>query len=289
MEPNTFTQRYLELGGKAPLFELPESIRVNTAKITAEELIERLWQKGVHLEKIPFVKNGFYVRQSRMSVSALQEHLQGFYYIHEAASQIPAEVLNPGKTDLVLDCCAAPGGKTTQMALNAKAVVALESQHNRVPALINNIERLGIKNIIVCNTDARMFEPEIKFDKILVDAPCSGNYITDTRWFRKQKLENFKQRSALQKEILANIVNCLSDEGELVYSTCSLEPEEDEMVIDWAIKSLGMKAVEISCLGDKGIISPFGEELDKGVENCRRLWPFKAKTQGFFIAKLVRA
>lgn len=283
---NEFTARYIELGGRADIFSLPECIRVNPLKITAEELIKRLKKKGFELEKVKFLENGYYVTKARHAISALPEHLMGYFYIQEAASQIPAEVLNPSKEDIVLDACAAPGGKATQLALKAKAVIALESQHNRMPALINNFERMGIKNAILCNTDARTFEPEIKFNKILVDAPCSGNYIADNKWFSKQKLPNFEERAEIQKEILSNVANLLEDKGELVYSTCSLEPEENEMVVDWMVKELGMKVLDINCIGDKGITNPFGKELDKSVEKCRRLWPYKTGTQGFFIAKL---
>ncbi|MDD4878784.1 MAG: RsmB/NOP family class I SAM-dependent RNA methyltransferase [Candidatus Nanoarchaeia archaeon] len=283
---NEFTARYIELGANAEIFRYEDCIRVNPLKITAEALIERLKKKGFQLEKVKFLENGYFVRKARHSISALPEYLHGYFYIQEAASQLPAQVLNPSNEDIVLDACAAPGGKTTQLAVKAKAVIAVESQHNRMPALVNNIERMGMKNIICCNTDARTFEPEIKFNKILVDAPCSGNYISDNKWFGKQKITNFTERAEIQKEILSNVANFLEDNGELVYSTCSLEPEEDEMVVDWAIKELGMKVLDIDCIGDKGISNPFGKELDKQVEKCRRLWPYKTRTQGFFIAKL---
>lgn len=284
MFSNQFTDRYRQLGFNAKDIQLQESLRVNTLKISEEKLIERLKQRGVLLEKVQFLQHAYWVKKARFSISALQEHLQGYFYIQEAAAQVPAEVLNPNKNDIVLDCCAAPGGKTTQMALMAKAVVAVESQHNRMPALVNNIERMGIKNIITVNADARTFEPEIKFNKILVDAPCSGNYVIDPHWSTQRSIANIERNSSIQKEILSNVINCLSDDGELVYSTCSLEPEEDEMIIDWAIKELRMKVVEIKCIGEKGIQNPFGIELDKNVEKARRIWP--GRTQGFFIAKL---
>ncbi|MFA5888408.1 MAG: RsmB/NOP family class I SAM-dependent RNA methyltransferase [Candidatus Nanoarchaeia archaeon] len=284
---NDFTRRYIKLGARADIFDLPEIIRVNTLKTTPKTLFDRLKEKGFEFEKVPFLENGYKVIRARHALSALQEYLHGYFYMQEAASQLPAQILNPCKDDIVLDACAAPGSKTTQLAVKSKYVVALESQHNRMPSLVNNVERLGIKNVIACNTDARIFEPSIKFDKILVDAPCSGNYISDTQWFRRQSVNNFKQRAEIQKEILSNIVSHLSDNGELVYSTCSLEPEENEMIIDWAITDLRMKIVDIDCIGDKGLTSPFGEKLHKDVEKSRRLWPYKTKTQGFFIAKMV--
>ncbi|MBU2638944.1 MAG: RsmB/NOP family class I SAM-dependent RNA methyltransferase [Nanoarchaeota archaeon] len=284
MFQNEFIERYKQWGFNAKEVELQECIRVNTVKITEEELIQRLKKRGFELEKVKFLENGYFVKRAKHSLSALQEYLQGFFYIQEAAAQLPAMVLNASSEDIVLDCCASPGGKTTQLAVKAKAVIALESQHNRIPALLNNIERLSIKNTIVCNTDARTFEPDMKFKKILIDAPCSGNYAIDRRWSQKQSLANIKARSEIQKEILSNIINCLEDNGEIVYSTCSLEPEENEMIVDWMIKELGMKVLDIDCFGEKGITKPFETELDKSIEKCRRIWP--GITQGFFIARL---
>jgi 16S rRNA C967 or C1407 C5-methylase (RsmB/RsmF family) len=162
----------------------------------------------------------------------------------------------------------------------------LESQRKRLESLQNNLERLGVRNVIVYNDDARKFEGE--FDKILVDAPCSGNLITDWNWLRKKTVDSFEQIGELQKDILDNMVNNLNEGGELVYSTCSLEPEENEMVIQWALENLDVKLVKIDCPGSPGLTNVFGEELDKDIAKCRRLWPNKTDTQGFFIAKFRR-
>jgi len=283
-----FIKRYGQLNGRAPRVSLLNSIRVNTTKISATKLIERLEKKGLILEKVPFLNNGYYIIKSKVSISALPEHLLGYYYIQEAASQIPVELLNITNKDVVLDCCAAPGSKTTQIAEKAKAVIALEPNKRRRIALLNNIERLGLKNIIVCDADARNFKPEIKFDKILVDAPCSGNYVFEKNWFNKQSIENFNKKSELQKQILENMITLLNKNGELIYSTSSLEPEENEMVIDWVLENFDVNIENIETIGDKGIISPFGIRLNNGVPKARRLWPYKTKTQGFFIAKLVK-
>jgi len=283
-----FTKRYEQLNGKSQRIDLLTSIRVNTTKISAKKLIERLEKKGVTLGKVPFLENGYYIEKSKVSISALPEHLLGYYYIQEAASQIPAELLNITKKDIVLDCCAAPGSKTTQLAEKAKAVIALEPNEKRRVALLNNIERLGLKNVIVCDQDARTFKPKIKFNKILVDAPCSGNYVLEKGWFKKQSIKNFKTRAELQKQILENMINLLNKNGQLIYSTCSLEPEEDEMVIDWALENFEIKLEEIKTIGDKGIINPFGIRLNNEIPKTKRLWPYKTNTQGFFIAKLVK-
>ena len=124
----------------------------------------------------------------------------------------------------------------------------------------------------------------LKFDRILVDAPCSGNFASDRDWFNNRTLKDIERNAGLQREILTKAVDCLSDEGEMVYSTCSLEPEEDELNMDWAIKNLNLQTEEIYCHGEKGLTNVFGKQLDPSIKHCRRLWP--GETQGFFVCKL---
>jgi len=111
-----FERRYKQLGGDIAPLELPQVLRVNTLRITAKELIPRLEKKGVQLKRLSFTRNGFEVIKSPFSLGAITESLLGYYYIQEAAAQIPVEVLDPKPGEIVLDCCAAPGGKTTQAA-----------------------------------------------------------------------------------------------------------------------------------------------------------------------------
>lgn len=275
-----FLKRYREMGEDVKPIKLPTAIRTNPLKISNNDIKKRLEERGVKLKKIPFTQNGFFVK-SRFAMSSTPEHLQGYFYIQEAASQLPAEVLEPD--NITVDCCAAPGGKTTQLAINAQAVLAFESNHKRVQVLLNNLERLGINNCIVYNQDARKIEGN--FEKILVDAPCSGNMITDKNWLKRQTLKNIEQRSRLQKEILGNMMNQLAPYGELVYSTCSLEPEENEFVVQWALEMFDVKLVKINCIGSEGLTHFKGRDLNKEIKLCRRLWPNKTNTQGFFIAK----
>lgn len=269
------------MGADVELFNLPVAIRTNTLKISSTELKKRLEARKVKVKKIPFAREGFYV-ESRFSIGATPEYLQGYYYVQEAASQLPVEVLDP--TGVVLDCCAAPGGKTSQLAMYSDLVLAFEKSHKRLQALKNNLERLSISNCILYNYDVRKIEGV--FDHILVDAPCSGNMFIDKKWLRKQTLSNIKSRSKIQKEILGNMIKCLAPGGELVYSTCSLEPEENEMVVDWALKSFDVKLLDIDCIGSPGLTKFQGKKFNKSLKKCRRLWPNKTKTQGFFIAKI---
>lgn len=288
-----FLDRYQKLGSKEQFFALTPSLRVNTLKITAKSLIARLNSKKIVLEKIPFVRDGFYIKKSPFSLGASVEFLMGYYYLQEAAAQIPVEVLNPNENDIVLDACASPGGKTTQLAqwMNNKGlIVSFEKNNLRIPALKSNLERIGVSNAIVYNTDVvkvRTFG--IAFDKILLDAPCAGNFISDPDWLQKRKLKDVENVSALQKILLDACVKVLKKDGILVYSTCSLEPEENEMIVDWALKNLPVKLEETGLkIGSPGLTTFFGKKLNKEIVKCKRFWPSKTKTQGFFIAKMVK-
>jgi len=194
-----FRKKYLELGGQIADTKPSPSLRVNTLLTSAKELIPRLEKLGVKLERIPFTKNGYYY-QSKFSLGAITECLLGHYYLQEAAAQLPVEVLDPKPTDVVLDCCAAPGGKTTQLAQQMKnqgTIAAFELKIHRTPSLLMNLERCGVTNTTAFFenvTEAKKLG--IQFDKILLDAPCAGNYLTEEGWFEKRTQEDIqKQRN----------------------------------------------------------------------------------------------
>jgi len=288
---NEFIERYKKLGQDVQPIELRHSIRINTLKVDEKEMVKRLTEEKVKLQKMPFLDFG-YSTDSKFSMGATPEYLQGYYYMQEIAAQLPVQVLQPESMDIVLDMAAAPGGKTTQIAQymkNKGVIIALDNRKDRLNALKNNLERLGVSNVIVYDMDARLApQLKIEFDKILLDAPCSGNFITDPTWFGKRTVNGFKERSALQKELLRAAANSLKKEGTLVYSTCSMEPEENELVIDWALKNLPVKLENVDTIGDPGLTDVFGQKLNPEIAKCRRLWPNKTGTQGFFIAKLVK-
>jgi len=275
MEPEFFMNRYKELL-KDKFKDLPKyisktltpSIRINTLKIEEKDLIKRLEKRGIKLEKIKFLKYG-YRATAKFSLGSTQEYLQGYYYIQEAATQLPAEILDSKPNELILDCCAAPGGKLTQLSQlmkNKGIVIGLDIKDDRLKALKNNIERMGITNSVIYKKDLRDVQDlNLKFDKILLDAPCSGNFMIDKSWFQKRDLEGIKRNAELQKKLLKSALSVLKDNGVLVYSTCSLEPEENEEVINWAKDNINIK-----------------------VEEQKRLWPHIDNTQGFFLAKIIK-
>jgi len=285
-----FINRYRELGWEYKPVQLKQSIRINTMNTDENKVVERLNSRGIMLEKVPFLPNGYWVLKSKVSVGATTEYLLGFYSIQEAAAQVPATVFANLEDKIVLDACAAPGGKTVQLAdlmRNTGAIIALDVEKRRLTALSNHLERCRVKNTIVYLRDARQASKlGIQFDHVLLDVPCSGNFSADKQWFRNRTLKDVERNAAVQREILAEAVKVVKPEGEIVYSTCSLEPEENEFNIDWAIKNLNLMTEKSDCYGEPAQPTIFGKKLDSSIMDCRRIWP--GLTQGFFVCKLRR-
>jgi NOL1/NOP2/sun family putative RNA methylase len=283
-----FVDRYEKLGWCFHNVKARQAIRINDTNTKGKKIIERLKNDGVTLERIPFLENGFWVRRSRVSVGATAEYLLGLYSIQEAAAQIPATLFSDIKGKVVLDACAAPGGKTVQLADlmdNTGVVVALDMDKRRLPALANHLERCHVGNTIIYDRDARYASGlKLKFDRILLDVPCSGNFASDEQWFGRRTLRDVERNARLQREILTEASKCLKDKGEIIYSTCSLEPEEDELNVDWATRTLDLEVEKIDSLGQEGMTDVFGRKLDSSISCCRRIWP--GDTQGFFACKL---
>ena len=283
-----FTKRYSELGWKHRPVELKQAVRINTINTTEVNVVKRLEARGIELEPIPFAPHGYWISKSPFSVGATTEYLLGYYSIQEAAAQIPATLFTELKNKMALDACAAPGGKTVQLSdlmHNTGVIIALDVDKRRLTALSNHLERCHISNTIVYSMDARRASSlRVKSDRILLDVPCSGNFATDREWFNRRTIEDVQRNASLQREILAEAVKALKDEGEIVYSTCSLEPEENELNIDWATKHLDLQTEPIDCYGEPALTEAFRKQLSSQITNCRRIWP--GPTQGFFVCKL---
>lgn len=287
-----FIELYESLGSTVTGDEVtPKAIRVNPLKTGDQELVDILTDQGVELEKIPFLDHGYKLVSSPFSLGASIEYLLGYYSLQETASQLPVQMLSPSGEDRVLDMAAAPGGKTTQMAAymgNQGSVTAIDINRRRLYALENNVERAGVKNTIIYNFDALELPEEPLFTKVLLDAPCSGNYVTDGRWFDNRTKAHIKSNSLMQRRLIGKAINLLEKGGILLYSTCSLEPEENELNVQWMLENYDMKIQKIGCPGTPGLTNVFLDELDESVSKCRRLWPNDVGSQGFFIAKAVK-
>jgi NOL1/NOP2/sun family putative RNA methylase len=283
-----FVNRYRELGWTYKDVKLKPSIRINTMNSNRDDIVKRLESLGIKLEKIPFIKDGYWISKSNFSVGATAEYLLGLYSIQEAAAQIPATLFTELEDKIALDACASPGGKTVQLASlmnNSGVIVALDIKKRRLIPLSNQLERSRVKNAIVYRMDARVASKlNMQFDRVLLDVPCSGNYVTDKDWFGRRTFKDVERNARRQRQILAEAAKVTKEDGEIVYSTCSLEPEENELNINWATETLNLQVEEIKCHGEKGLTNVFGRELDGSIKNCRRIWP--GQTQGFFVCKL---
>ena len=220
-------------------FDSPQihSLRVNTSKISVDRFKEIF---PYNLEQVPWCNDGFYFDD--LSISKHPYYYAGLYYLQEASAMLPAEVLPIEEGDIVLDACAAPGGKSLKLLdklNNTGLLVSNDISISRANALLRNIERAGFSNYYVIAKDIIELEEYFPkyFDKILLDAPCSGEGM-----FRKDKalIESWKERdseyfSPIQKRLIQACINMLKDGGKLVYSTCTFDVREDEEIIQYAL------------------------------------------------------
>ena len=268
-----------------------QAIRVNPLRTKDEKLVETLTEQGVELEKIPCLDHGFKVIDSPFSLGASIEYLLGYYSLQETASQYPLQALQPRQEDRLLDMASAPGGKTTQAAAymqNKGIIVAVDINRDRLFATENNVERCGVTNTSIHHVDSLELPDKEGFTKVLLDAPCSGNYVTDNQWFKRRTREDIERNAELQKRLITKALNLLESGGVLLYSTCSLEPEENEQNIQWLLENHDVELVELDGPGDPALTNLYGISLDQKISYCRRFWPDKTGTQGFFVAKVVK-
>lgn len=257
--------------------------------------------KETFLKKFPFkvlqtahCDEGFLLNEKRGDIGKSPYHHAGMYYLQEPSAMAPVVVLDPKPGERVLDLCAAPGGKSTQIAarMEGKGVlVSNEIVRSRAQILISNIERLGVSNAVVLNTSPTVIEKALPywFDKVLVDAPCSGEGM-----FRKNPnatsewSSNYPKSCATrQKEILNSAAKLVRLGGILVYSTCTFSLEENEEQIFGFLKEhpdfeLEDISISIGTPSYKQWLPEFKE-----IEKCRRIFPFNGG-EGHFIAKLRR-
>ncbi len=273
---------------------IPKHIRVNTLKISESELVDRLSGRGFVLEEteVPFC---YKVVEEPFSIGATPEYLMGYYYVMEKSSCVPPLALNPKPGEIVVDFASSPGGKTTflaQLMRNKGVLIAIEANEERIPPLIDNIHRMGVLNAVVLRMNAVKFKNlGIKADKILLDAPCSGEGVIHKDKSRKtdRGAKDIEFCSTLQRDLIESAIKSLKVDGVLVYSTCSLTPEENEFVIQWALDNFEVELEEIEW-GDPALteIPNTDIKFSKEMNRCRRFYPHKHETSGFFVAKLVK-
>ncbi len=264
-------------------------LRVNTAKISVEEF-EAICPFAI--TKIPFIENGFYYEEGAQP-SKHPYYFAGLYYLQDPSAMTPASRLPVERGEAVLDLCAAPGGKATELAAKLGGtglLVANDISSKRAKALLKNIELFGVENsLIVTEYPAKLRQYFTGFfDKILIDAPCSGEgmFRKDPAMVKAWEQNGPEFYSKLQKEILEQALPMLKDGGMLLYSTCTFSPLEDEGTVEY-ILSLDerMRLVEVKgysgfAAGNPGLIGSDNSELEK----CVRMFPHRLDGEGHFLA-----
>jgi len=280
----------------------PNSIRCNTLKISVSDLKKRLvdygWKIRQPFKDFPEVM----IIDSALNPGELgktKEHLLGFYYVQEISSMLPMLVLQPKPGEIILDLCASPGSKTTQAAAmmeNTGTIMANEVSMGRIGILNSNLERCGVMNTIVtrkegvafCNVLAK--KSQVKFDKILVDAPCSGEGTLrkSPKTFLMWNENMIKKIAATQRRLAGAAIGLLKVGGEMIYSTCTLAPEENELIVNHLLENFDIEVEQINLplKYREGICEWEGTKLNKQVEKCLRLYPQDNDTDGFFVAKI---
>ncbi len=295
-----FIERYKELTDIDKFIEyskkyLRKSIRVNTLKTNVNDVINGFKKRGYKIEKIPWCKEGFWI--DGYTIGNTIEHFLGYIYLQEAASMIPPLALMPKSSEKILDMCASPGSKTTQMAAlmeNKGIIVANDDKIERLKPLTINLQRCGAANTIITFMKGQWFgQRKEKFDKILVDEPCSGTGAI-RKSFKIAQMWNphmIKKLCSDQKKLLSSAFESLRKGGTLVYSTCTLEPEENEEVIDFLLEKYSdahLEKIDLNLNSSQPILKFDGKEYNPEVRKCLRIWPQDNDTEGFFIAKIIK-
>ena len=274
------------------------SLRVNTLKISISELKKRL-EKRWELTQIPWCKGGFWIKHikgERRDIGNLMEHQLGYFHVQESASMIPPLVLSAKPNELILDMCAAPGSKSTQIAImmkNTGLLIANDYKGMRLKPLGINIQKAGLTNILTTLMDGNRFRG-FNFDRILVDAPCSGTG-TIRKSLKTLRIWNpnmIGRLSMTQKSLIETGFNNLKKGGILVYSTCSMEPEENEEVVSFLLEKYDnatIQEINLNLKRSKPIIEFNNKKYHKDVNKCLRIWPQDNDTEGFFVAKIKKS
>jgi NOL1/NOP2/sun family putative RNA methylase len=265
-------------------------IRANTIKIDCDVLVRRL-ERRFAVREIPWYVDGLLLDAPPTQTV---EHYLGYYHVQGAASMLPPLALDLTPGDTVLDMCAAPGSKTSQMATmleNTGCVVANDRNTKRLRALADTVQKSGATNCVVTGYDARfLHERGMRFEKILLDAPCTasgrivrGHHRTDA-WHHNR----VASMSQVQKALMRAAATCLAPGGLLAYATCSVEPEENEEVVTYGVARCGLTIEPLSFPGltSRPGLASFGDAEYAGTERAVRVWPQDNGTEGFFVCRL---
>lgn len=277
----------------------PLVIRANTLKTRRKDLAAALMKRGVTLDPLAnWSKVGLKIVESSVPIGATPEYLSGMYMLQSAASMCPVLALAPEPKERILDMSAAPGGKTSyiaQLMRNSGSIIANDLKPERQKATVANMHRLGVKNVIACAHDGRKMGSMFKnrFDRILLDAPCSGLGVIsrDPSVKVQRTIADVKQCAHLQKELLLAAIDALKYKGTtggyMVYSTCSVAVAENEEVVNYALSKRDIRIVETGLdFGKPGYTRYQEKRFHSSVALTRRFYPHVHNMDGFFVCKI---
>lgn len=272
---------------------LRRSIRINTLKISVADFLQLVAPYQWQLTPVPWCPEGFWIERTdeeALPLGSTAEHLSGLFYIQEASSMLPVTALfaDDNHPQTVMDVAAAPGSKTTQIAArmdNQGAILANEFSASRVKVLHANLSRCGISNVALTHFDGRVFGAALpeSFDAILLDAPCSGEGVVrkDPDALKNWSAESNLEIATTQRELIDSAFHALRPGGTLVYSTCTLNRQENEEVLQWLLETYP-QAVEVLPLNQLFE----GAEQALTEEGYLHVFPQIYDCEGFFVARL---
>ncbi|XP_059056944.1 uncharacterized protein LOC131850661 [Achroia grisella] len=275
----------------------PITIRTNSLKTRRRDLAQALINRGVNLDPVgKWSKVGLVIYSSTVPIGATPEYLAGHYILQGASSFLPVMALAPQENERILDMCAAPGGKASHIAAimkNTGALFANDANKERTKAIVGNFHRLGIVNAVICNYDGRQFPDVIKgFDRVLLDAPCTGTGVIakDPSVKTTKDQKDIQRCFNLQRQLLLAAIDCCNAKSStgsyIVYSTCSILPEENEWVVNYALKRRNVKLVPTGLdFGTEGFVKYRHHRFHPSLNLTRRFYPHTHNMDGFFVAK----
>ena len=274
---------------------LPSVVRVNTLAVDAERAVRALREEGVAVESVGWHDGLFRLPDGSPGTS--WPYVHGWLHGQEEVSVLPGLAVAPEPGERVWDACAAPGSKTTHLAASMDdrgTLVANDNNLGRLSALRHNADRLGVTNCVVTNTDSRTYSLRPfdfdAFDRTLVDAPCSceGTIRKNPDAFETWSMDHVHGVAEVQKGILRRAIQATKPGGRVVYSTCTFAPEENEAVLDHALREEDCRLVEWDAPLETrpGVQAWDDEEFHPSVERAHRVYPHLNDTGGFFLAVL---
>lgn len=259
----------------------PVTLRANTIKSNKEEIKQQLHKENITFEDVSWYKDAFIIKNVKEEqIQELDIYKQGKIYLQSLSSMLPPILLNPKPEENILDMAAAPGGKTTQIAAlsdNKAFITACERNKIRGEKLKYNLQKQGVGSVNVMLEDARNLSDFFSFDKILLDAPCSGSGTENV--FKKNFTKELIQKSCKTQEVLLRkALKILKPDGEMIYSTCSIFKDENEKILERVLKSTNAKLEPIELPKEIPLLPSKMQEVAVIAPN--------ELFEGFFVAKV---